>query len=74
MPVSHKKKKKASRPESVSELYRPSDRRSSAKLMPAFVGRGCHVVSVTDPYGHILDFLASAWLNSCPEEGSNIFV
>jgi hypothetical protein len=28
-----------------------------AKLWPAFGDRGCHVVSVTDPYGHILGFL-----------------
>jgi hypothetical protein len=43
--------------ESASELYRPSDRRLSAKLVPTFVDRGCHVVRVTDPYGHILGFL-----------------
>jgi hypothetical protein len=36
-------------PESTSELYRPSDRRVSVKLVPPFAGRGCHVVSVTDP-------------------------
>jgi hypothetical protein len=30
------------------ELYRPSNRRLSAKLVPTFVGRVCHVVSVTD--------------------------
>jgi hypothetical protein len=35
--------------ESASELYRPSDRRLSAKLVLTFEGRGCHVVSVTDP-------------------------
>jgi hypothetical protein len=27
-------------PESVSELYRPSDRRMSAKLVPTFADRG----------------------------------
>jgi hypothetical protein len=43
--------------ESASELYRPSDRRLSAKLVSTFADRGCHVVSVTDPYGRILDFL-----------------
>jgi hypothetical protein len=43
--------------ESVSELYRLSDRRLSAKLLPTFVDRGCHVVSVTDPYGRIIGFL-----------------
>jgi hypothetical protein len=44
-------------PESASELYRPRDLRLSAKLVPTFAGRGYHVVSVTDPYGRILDFL-----------------
>jgi hypothetical protein len=31
------------------------------KLVPTFADRGCHVVSVTDPYGHILGFL-DRWL------------
>jgi hypothetical protein len=44
-------------PESAIELYRPSDLRLSAKLVPTFADRGCHVVSVTDLYGFILDFL-----------------
>jgi hypothetical protein len=44
-------------PESASELYRPSDSRLSAKLVPTFANRGCHVVSVTDPYGRVLGFL-----------------
>jgi hypothetical protein len=43
--------------ESASELYRPSDRRLSAKWLPTFADKGCHVVSVTDPYGRILGFL-----------------
>jgi hypothetical protein len=43
--------------ESASELYRPSDRRLSAKWLPTFADRGCHVVSMTDPYGRILGFL-----------------
>jgi hypothetical protein len=43
-------------PESASELYRPSDRRLSVKLVPTFADRGCHGVSLTDPYGRILDF------------------
>jgi hypothetical protein len=43
--------------ESASEPYRPSDRRLSAKWLPTFVDKGCHVVSVTDPYGRILGFL-----------------
>jgi hypothetical protein len=34
-----------------------SDRRLAAKLVPNFADRGCHVVSVTDPYGRILGFL-----------------
>jgi hypothetical protein len=29
----------------------------SAKLMPTFADRGCHVVSVTVPYSRILYFL-----------------
>jgi hypothetical protein len=29
----------------------------SAKLKPTFVNRGCHVVSVTDPYSRNLGFL-----------------
>jgi hypothetical protein len=44
-------------PESASELYRPSGRRLSAKLVPTFTDRECHVVSVTDLCGRILDFL-----------------
>jgi hypothetical protein len=38
-------------------LYRPSDRRLSAKLVPTFADRGCRVVSATDPHGRILGFL-----------------
>jgi hypothetical protein len=44
------KNKQTPSPESTSELYRPSDRRLSAKLARTFSDRGCHVVSVTDPY------------------------
>jgi hypothetical protein len=51
------KKKKTSWSKSASELYRPSDRRLSAKWLPTCGDRGCHVVCVTDPYGRILDFL-----------------
>jgi hypothetical protein len=36
---------------SASELYRSSDRRLSAKLVPTFADRWCHVVSATDPHG-----------------------
>jgi hypothetical protein len=38
-------------------IYRPSDRRLLAKLVPTFADRGLHVVSVTDLYGRILGFL-----------------
>jgi hypothetical protein len=36
--------------ESASELYRQSGSRLSAKWLPTFADRGCHMVSVTDPY------------------------
>jgi hypothetical protein len=49
--------KKTPSPESVSELYRLSDHRLSAKLVPTFADIGCHVVRGTDPYGRILGFL-----------------
>jgi hypothetical protein len=51
-----KKIEKGSLFNSASELNRPSDRRLSTKLVPAFADSWCHVVSVTDPYGRILDF------------------
>jgi hypothetical protein len=51
------KQKQTQWSESASELYRRSDRRLSAKWLPTFADRGCHVVSVTDPYGRILGFL-----------------
>jgi hypothetical protein len=35
----------------------PSDRRLSAKLVSTVADTGCHVVSMTDPYGCILGFL-----------------
>jgi hypothetical protein len=44
-------------PKSARELYRPSDRRLSAKLVPTFADRESHVVSVTVPYGRVLSFL-----------------
>jgi hypothetical protein len=52
-----KRTKQAPWTESTSELYRPSDRRLSAKLVQTFADWGCRVVSVTDPYGRILGFL-----------------
>jgi hypothetical protein len=48
-------------PESASELYRPNDSRLSAKLVPTFANRECHVVRVTDPYGRILEI--NAYMN-----------
>jgi hypothetical protein len=51
------KKKKTAWPEFASELYRTSDRRLLAKLMPTFAVRGCCVIRTTDPYGRILGFL-----------------
>jgi hypothetical protein len=44
-----KKKTKLRGLYSASELYRPSDRRLLAKLVPTFADRGCRVVSATDP-------------------------
>jgi hypothetical protein len=41
----------------VSELYRPSDFRLSAKLVPTFADGWCRVVSATDPYCSIRNFL-----------------
>jgi hypothetical protein len=37
--------------QSTSELYRPSDRSLSTKLVPTFADRECRVVSVTHPHG-----------------------
>jgi sulfur relay (sulfurtransferase) DsrC/TusE family protein len=54
--LNHNIKTKTPWSESASELYRPSDHRLSAKWLPTFADRGCHVVSVTDPYGRILGF------------------
>jgi hypothetical protein len=51
------KKKQAPWLESASELYRPSNRRLYAKLVPTFADRGCRVVSATDPYSRILGSL-----------------
>jgi hypothetical protein len=48
--------KKTRWPKSASELYRPSDRRLSTKLVSTFAGSGCRVVSATDPYGRMLEF------------------
>jgi hypothetical protein len=55
--LQNKQQKQTPWSESASELYRPSDRSLSAKIVPIFADRGCHVVSMTDPYGRILGFL-----------------
>jgi hypothetical protein len=52
-----KKTLKTPWPEYTSELYRPSGRRLSAKLVPTFADRRCYVVRMTDPYGRVLGFL-----------------
>jgi hypothetical protein len=58
MLIDHVQKQKQTLcPESPRELYRPSGSRFSAKLVPTFADRGCHVVSVTDPYCRVLGFL-----------------
>jgi hypothetical protein len=45
---------------SANKLYRPSDRRLSAKLVSTFAARGCRVVSATDPPAVISVFLTGA--------------
>jgi hypothetical protein len=58
----YKKAQKTPWSESASELYKPNDRHLSAKLMPKFVDRGCHVVNVMDPHARILGFLGRTQL------------
>jgi hypothetical protein len=41
----------------MSELYRQSDRRLSAKLVPTFAVRGVSYTARRIPYGRNLDFL-----------------
>jgi hypothetical protein len=57
-----------------SDLYRPSDRRLSTKIVPIFANRGCHVVSVTDPYGRILAFSRPEPLLFLPSRSSIVLV
>jgi hypothetical protein len=58
---------------SAIELYRPSDRRLSEKLVPTFAYRVCYVVSVTDPYGsHLAVQTNSRW--TCKENVFSKFV
>jgi hypothetical protein len=49
-------KKQIASPQSSSELYRPSDRRLSTKLVPEG-DKGCRMVTATNPYSRILGFL-----------------
>jgi hypothetical protein len=42
--------------QSASELYRPSDSRFSANLIPTFVDRECLIVNAKDPHGRIAGF------------------
>jgi hypothetical protein len=44
-------------PESASELYPPSDRRLSAKLVSTFEDSGSHVIDAADQYDPNLGFL-----------------
>jgi CBS-domain-containing membrane protein len=41
----------------VRERTVPTERPLSARLVPTFADRGCHVLSATNPYGRILGFL-----------------
>jgi hypothetical protein len=52
-----KKTKKQNKLHGLSLQTNYSDRRFSAKWLPTFADKGCHVVIVTDPYGRILGFL-----------------
>jgi hypothetical protein len=49
--------KQTPRPESANDLYRPRDRRLSAKVVPTFTDKACRVLNETDLYGRILRFL-----------------
>jgi hypothetical protein len=57
--------------QSASELYRSSDRRRSAKLVPTLADRGCHVVSETSPSDCNFDFLDLEPLLFLPSSSSN---
>jgi hypothetical protein len=47
--------------ESASELYRPSDRRLSAKWLPTFADRGCHVDWLSEPRGLLVFSRSPGW-------------
>jgi hypothetical protein len=44
----------------MQSFDRPSDHHLSKMLVPTFVDRRCHVVSVTYTYGRILEFLGGS--------------
>jgi hypothetical protein len=48
--------KQTPRLQSTSELYRPSDCRLSAKLVPTLADRECRVVSAMNSHGHLFRF------------------
>jgi hypothetical protein len=50
-------KKKLIWPESMSKPHQPCNHHLSAKLVSTSVEKGCHMVSLTHPYGRILGFL-----------------
>jgi hypothetical protein len=54
--LTQKKKKKTNSMVWVREWIIPTERRLSVKWLPTFADRGCHMVSVTDPYDRILGF------------------
>jgi hypothetical protein len=70
--VCNKNKKQTPRSESASKLYRPSDRRLLAKLVPTFADKGCHMISVTSlrPYSR---FSRSEPLLFLPSSSSIVF-
>jgi hypothetical protein len=51
----HKTEKKTNKLHGLSPRANYTDR-ATAKLVPTFVDRGCHVVSITYAYDCILDF------------------
>jgi hypothetical protein len=73
--VTKKPKKKKPKLRGLSpqaHLYQSSDRRLSAKLVLTFAARGCHVVSVTDPYAIILGYPSIFGKNSKFEKEGNV--
>jgi hypothetical protein len=69
--IRKKKSRKLRGFESVSELYRSSDRGQSAKLVSTLADRGCNVVSATSPSDHNFGFLELEPLLFLPSSSSN---